>query len=457
MIIYIKEKETHTDNVTSINRGRYRLEPIIGTFSLTVLVIATTHFFIDLLLITTFKQARGEFQHFYLFVHFVCLIITMILMIYGFAILHKPNYHSICNFRSWTLLLSLFLGFSGSFACLGFALDFGLFHQNCLENVFSASVAAKIANYTNVHKEDSKKEERFDGESTCKDIFDGLLCTQLILYFFMEVSIVILFLNINSFKATRFEKEDKITAIRKRKQLAERNKRLGVRPKEEGDEVEGINVQDTDIIEEELDEIEKGKGRSVTFAKGLNSDQSPISDSDLTNFMSSPSTDHERSPPVEGFLSENQNKQQQPAHPLHQNRSQLLPHFHLPLSSPFFTFRTPKSSTSPMMEQRNPLFHDPQSPFSASIPTPPPVCSPLHGEDEEMIFPISPFDPVHVQGNVRHEATTQHHHPPIPLPVQQQSNSVPKIIIDYYDEDGKIKTEDPIKRAFKAFTASKNK
>ncbi|PWN35634.1 uncharacterized protein FA14DRAFT_44944 [Meira miltonrushii] len=428
------------------------------------MVIGTTHFFIDLLLITTFKQAQGDFQHFYLFVHFICLIFTMLLMTYGFAIIHKPNYHAICNFRSWTLLLSMFLGFSGSFASLGFALDWTFFHQSCMENVYSASVAAALAHMeaqTTVHKDDAR-EERFDGESVCKETFDGLLCTQLILYVLMQVSIVILFLNVNSFKATRFEKEDKISAIRKRKQLAERNKRLGVRPKEEGDEVEGINVQDADI--EDLEEMEKGKGKSVTFAKQQG--ESPISDSDMTNFMSSPSTDHERSPPVEGFLGgEHQSKQ--PALPP-RSKQYVLPHFHLPHSSPFAIFRTPKSSMN--ATERNHLFQHPESPFSATIPTPPPVCSPLQGgEDEDAIVPISPFEVMQnrqqastysttrkkpYQQYDRHATPQQEH--PIPFPVKQ-SNSVPKIIVDYYDQDGKVHTEDPIKRALKAFTASKDK
>lgn len=426
------------------------------------MVIATTHFFIDLLLITTFKQAQGEFQHFYLFVHFVCLILTMLLMTYGFAIIHKPNYHAICNFRSWTLLLSMFLGFSGSFAALGFALDWTLFHQSCMGNIYSASVAASLAHMnaqTVTHKDDDKK-ERFEGDSICKKTYDGLLCTQLILYVIMQTSIVILFLNVNSFKATRFEKENKISEIRRRKQLAERNQRFGVRPKEEGDEVEGINVQEAEA--EELEELEKGKGRSVTFAK--DQDESPISDSDLTNYISSPSTDHERSPPVQGFLGgENQSKQS--ALPP-RSKQQILPHFHLPISSPFTIFHTPKSSMN--VTEHNPLFQDPQSPFSASIPTPPPVCSPLQGEDVDAIVPISPFEVMRNKQQLaqhssshnkpyeqydRHSTPQKEH--PIPFPVKQ-SNSVPKIIVDYYDKDGKIHTDDPIKRAFKAFTASKN-
>ena len=314
-------------------------------------------------------------------------------------------------------------------------------------------------NLPNTHKNNDSK-ERFDGEQTCKGTFDGLLCTQLILYVAMEICIIILFFNVNSFKSTRFEKEDKISAIRKRKQLAERNKRLGVQPKEEGDEVEGINIQNA-----EIEEMENGKGRSVTFAKDL--DGSPISDSEITNFMSSPSTDHERSPPVEGFLGGGgaagyQDKQSKSPQ---QNKSQLLPQFHLPLSSPFSIFRTPKSSMNGM--ERNPLFETSQSPFSASIPTPPPICSPLQNEDNDMIVPISPFEVMRYGSNPtaypstykspyqRYDRTHQQQNHSIKIPIQQSDN-VPKIIIDYYDEKGKIHTDDPIKRAIKSFIASKD-
>lgn len=373
-------------------------------------------------------------------------------MIYGFSIMHKPNYHAICNFRSWTLLLSMFLGFSGSFASLGFGLDWTLFQKTCMDNVFSASVAASLSklNTRSNTQEIMNGKDSLGGEITCKRTYDGLLCTTLILYVFMEVCIVILFFNINSFKSTRFEKEDKMSAIRRRKRLAERNKRLGVLPKEEGDQVEGINDQGLDV--DEIEGMEKGKNRSVKFVNDL--DESPNSVLDQSMPISSPSTDHERSTSVQGFLANQQN-----------DTFQLLPHIHLPISSPFPVIRTPKGSSNEM--EANLLSQPPQSAFSSMIPTPPAVCSPWQGEEEDMILtkeafrfdtnnprhPSTSFRNLSQQRNDKHSTPTPH--PTISSSTKRSSIKLPKIVVESYGEDGNLHGEDVIKRAIKSFTSSK--
>lgn len=108
------------------------MEPVIGTCALIALVLGIAHFFIDLLLITSYRHAQSEFQHFYLCVHFACLVAALLILVYGFSALNANTYHSISNFRSWTLFVGLFLLFSGFFTTIGFSLDWPLFRGQCL-------------------------------------------------------------------------------------------------------------------------------------------------------------------------------------------------------------------------------------------------------------------------------------------------------------------------------------
>lgn len=112
----------------------------MGTIILAMLMSITPHFFLDMLLLATYHDAQESFQRLYLCIHFVCSLLSFVIIAYSFWAINAQTYHAFCNMRSWSLLIGLFMFFSGFFSILGFALDWHKFRDHCASDISYSTV-----------------------------------------------------------------------------------------------------------------------------------------------------------------------------------------------------------------------------------------------------------------------------------------------------------------------------
>lgn len=181
-------------------------------------------------MITSFRSAQTLFQRIWLCFHYGSLNALLIVLLYGFngvLLESSRSYHGVSNFRSWLLFIGVGLTFSGFFVVIGYAKDDALFAVACSHGFDRAShittkTSTELAEISvTVERREALAIPRHTTQK-CQQIFRALLSTYLLLWTLVQIILLALFVCIDRYKKTRFQRERKEEREKRRLELAER-------------------------------------------------------------------------------------------------------------------------------------------------------------------------------------------------------------------------------------------